>query len=155
MDCSTAGFTVFSRQEYWSGLPFPSPGNLPGSGVKAMSPALAGWFFTTEPLRKPYANFFFFFFWKSLSHVWLLAIILPGQNTGVSSLSLLQGIVPTQGLNPDLSHCRWILYQLSHKGSPRILKWVAYPFSSRSSWPRKDSLPTEVWGKPHAARHNG
>ena len=39
----------------------------------------------------------------------------PGQNTGVSSLSLLQGIFPTQGLNPGLPHCRWILYQLSHK----------------------------------------
>ena len=43
---------------------------------------------------------------------------------------------PIQGLNPGLSHCRWILCQLSHKGSPRILEWVAYPFSSRSSRPR-------------------
>ena len=38
----------------------------------------------------------------------------PGQNTGVGSLSLLQGIFPTQGLNPGLLHCRWILYQLSY-----------------------------------------
>ena len=60
----------------------------------------------------------------------------PGQNTGVGGLSLLQGILPTQGLNPGLPHCRQILYQLSHKGSPRILEWVAYPFSSRSSRPR-------------------
>ena len=43
------------------------------------------------------------------------------QNTGVGSLSLLQGIFPTQGSNPGLPHCRQILYQLSHKGSPRIL----------------------------------
>ena len=50
----------------------------------------------------------------------------PGQNTGVGSLSLLQGIFPTQGSNPDLPHYRQILYQLSHKGSPRILEWVAY-----------------------------
>ena len=57
----------------------------------------------------------------------------PGQNTGVSSLSLLQGIFPTQ---PGLLHCRQILYQLNHKGNPRILEWVTYPFSSRSSWPR-------------------
>ena len=42
----------------------------------------------------------------------------PGQNTGVGSRSLLQGIFPTQGLNPGLPHCRWILYQLSHQGSP-------------------------------------
>ena len=42
----------------------------------------------------------------------------PGQNTGVGSLSLLQGIFPTQGSNPGLLHYRWILYQLSHKESP-------------------------------------
>ena len=42
----------------------------------------------------------------------------PGQNTGVGSLSLLQGIFPTQGSNPGLPHCRRILYQLSHQGSP-------------------------------------
>ena len=42
----------------------------------------------------------------------------PGQNTGVHSLSLLQGIFPTQGSNPGLPHCRWIIYQLSYKGSP-------------------------------------
>ena len=58
----------------------------------------------------------------------------PGQNTGMDSLSLLQGTFPTQGLNPGVLHCRWILYQLSHRGSPRILECVAYPFSSRSSW---------------------
>ena len=38
----------FSRQEYWSGLPFPSPGNLPDPGVEFVSPALAGGFFTTN-----------------------------------------------------------------------------------------------------------
>ena len=42
----------------------------------------------------------------------------PGQNTGVGSLSLLQEIFPTQGSNLGLPHCRSILYQLSHKGSP-------------------------------------
>ena len=52
-----------------------------------------------------------------------------GQNTGVDRLSLLQGIFPTQGSNPGLPHFRWILYQLSHKGNPRILDWAAYPFS--------------------------
>ena len=60
----------------------------------------------------------------------------PGQNTGVGSRSLLQGIFPTQGSNPGLLHCRLILYQLSDKGSPRILEWAAYSFSSRSSQPR-------------------
>ena len=44
----------------------------------------------------------------------------PGQNTGLGSLSLLQGIFLTQGSNPGILHCRWILYQLIHKGSPNI-----------------------------------
>ena len=46
------------------------------------------------------------------------------------SLFLFHGMFPNQGLNPGLPHCRWILYQPRHKGSPRILEWVAYPFSS-------------------------
>ena len=57
----------------------------------------------------------------------------PGQNTGGGSYFLLQGIFPTQGWSPGLPHCRWILYQLSHKGSPGILEWVAYSFSRGSS----------------------
>ena len=80
-----------------------------------------------------------------------------GKNTEVGSLSLLQGIFPTQGSNPGLLHCRQILYQLSHQGSPRILGWVAYPFSSRfpnpgiklgSSALQVDSLPSWLPGKP-------
>ena len=53
----------FSRQEYWNGLPFPSPGNLPNPGIQPTSPALAGRFFTTEPLRKPtdYLTYLFSF----------------------------------------------------------------------------------------------
>ena len=43
----------FPRQEYWSGLPFPSPGELPDPGIKPTTPALAGRFFTTEPPGKP------------------------------------------------------------------------------------------------------
>ena len=45
-----------------------------------------------------------------------------GQNTGMGSLSLLQGIFPTKGSNPGLPHCVWILFQLSQKGSPELLK---------------------------------
>ena len=46
----------FSRQEYWSGLPFPSPGDLPDLGVEPRSPALAGGFFTAEPPGKPISH---------------------------------------------------------------------------------------------------
>ena len=70
----------------------------------------------------------------------------PGQNTRVGSLSLVQGIFPTQGLNAGLPHCRLILYQLSHQGSPRILKWVAYPFSSGSFWPRNQTRVSCIAG---------
>ena len=75
--------------------------------------------------------------WKPLSRVQLFVTPWTIQSmefsTGVCSLSLLQGIFPTQRSNPGLLHCRQILYQLSHKGSPRILKWVAYSFSTGSS----------------------
>ena len=98
-----------------------------------------------------------------VSHVRLFATLwtlqsmkFPGQNTGAGSHSLLQGIFPNQGLNPGLLHCRQILYQLCHQGSPRTLEWVVYPFSSRASQPRNrtwspapqsDSLPTKWPGK--------
>ena len=72
----------FSRQEYWSGLPFPSPRDLPN----------------------PWSN-------------------------------------------PDLLHCRQIFYQLSHKGSSRILEWVAYPFSSGSSWLRNWTRVSCIGGR--------
>ena len=85
--------------------------------------------------------------WKSFSCIWLFATRnSPGQNTAVGNCSLLQGIFPTQGSNPGLPHCRWILYQVSHKGSPRILEWVAYPFSSRSSWSRNQTRVSCIAG---------
>ena len=66
---------------------------------------------------------------------------------GVGSLSLLQGIFSTQELNPGLPHYRWILYQLSQKGSPRILEWVAYPFSSRSFQPSNQTGVSCITGR--------
>ena len=71
----------------------------------------------------------------------------PGQNTGVGILSLLQKIFPTQGSSPGLPHCRRILYQLSHKGSPRMLEWVAYLFTSGSSQPRNRSGVSCIAGR--------
>ena len=59
----------------------------------------------------------------------------PGRNTGVGCHDLLQGISPIQGSKPGLLHCRRILYYLSQQRSPRILQWVAYPFSTGSSGP--------------------
>ena len=71
----------------------------------------------------------------------------PGQNTGVGSLSLLQGVFPTQGSNPGLPHCRQILDQLSHQGSPRTLPWVSSPFSRGSSQPRDGTQVSRTAGR--------
>ena len=76
----------FSRPEYWSGQPFPSPGDFLNSGIKSRSPALQADSLPAEPQGKP-------------------------KNTGVGSLSPLQRIFLTQELNWGLLHCRWILYQ--------------------------------------------
>ena len=83
-------------------------------------------FCNTTPLRSMYESEKWK--WKSLNYVWLFETLWtlacqvplwnsPGQNTGVGSLSFLQGIFPTQGSNPDLPHCRQILYHLSRQGS--------------------------------------
>ena len=71
----------FSRQEFWSGLPFPSPGGLPDSGIKPMPPALAGRFFTTEPPLKPQITDNSF---KYPSHKLLfLFFLISGQNNSM------------------------------------------------------------------------
>ena len=79
--------------KYWSGWPFPSPGDLPNPGIKPRSPTLQMDSLPTELQEKP-------------------------KNTRVCSLSLLQGIFPTQESNWGLLHCRRILYQLSYEESP-------------------------------------
>ena len=86
----------FSRQEYRSGLPCLSPRDLPKPRIETGSPAFQTDSLPTEPLRKH-------------------------KNTGVGSLSLLQGIFLTQELNRGLLHCRWILYHLCYQGSPKAL----------------------------------
>ena len=75
-----------------NGLPFPSPGDLPNRGIEPRSPALQADSLPTESLGNP-------------------------NNTGVGSLSLLQGNFPAQELNRSLLHCRRILYQLSYPAS--------------------------------------
>ena len=97
----------------------------------------------------------------------------PDKNTGVSCQALLQGILPTQGLNLGLSHCRWILLPSDPQGKPKntgvgslsllkgifqtgILKWAAMLSCRGSSQPRDrtqvDSLPAEPPGKPKNTR---
>ena len=93
----------FSRQEYWSGLPFPSPGDLPDTGIKPvslMSSALEGGFFTLVPPSGSVVS--------DSAAPWTVTRQAP----------LSMGIFPNKGSNPGLLHCRWVLYCLSHQGSP-------------------------------------
>ena len=62
----------------------------------------------------------------------------PGKNTGVGCHSLPGGL-PNPEIKPMFPNCRWILYHLSHQGSPRILEWIAYPFS-RGIFPTRESI---------------
>ena len=87
MNCTVHGI-LQARILEWE--PFPSPGDLPNLGIEPRSPSLQVDSLPAEPQGKP-------------------------KNTGVGSLSLLQCISPTQELNRDLLHCKWILYQLSYK----------------------------------------
>ena len=95
MDCCPPGSSVHEIlwQEYWSGYPFLSPGDLTNPGTEPRSPPLQADSLTAKPQEKP-------------------------KNTGVGSLSPLEQIVQTQESNRGLLHCRWILYQLSYQGSP-------------------------------------
>ena len=71
----------------------------------------------------------------------------PGQNTRVGCHALLQGIFPTQAKNSGFPYWRWLLYHLSHQGSPRILEWVAIPFSRGSSQPRNQTGVSWIAGR--------
>ena len=83
----------FSKQEYWCELLCPPPEDLSNPGIKLRSLTLQADSLLSEPPGKP-------------------------KNTGVGSLSPLQGLFPSQGLYPGLVHRRQILYQLSYQGSP-------------------------------------
>ena len=79
--------------------PVPSPGDLPNPGIKPRSPALQEDSSSAEPQWKP-------------------------KNTGVGGLSLLQGIILTQGSNQGLLHCRRMLYQITYQGSHNTPKSI-------------------------------
>ena len=183
----------FSRQEYWSGLPLPSPLSVCIRGLHYLAPTKMhtlnqlgswaggeggkprmrwsdsitdsmdmslrklwnivkdreGWCAVVHGVSKCWM-------WLNyrLSHVrlfvtkWAIqSMNSPCQNTGVGSLSHIRGIFPTQVSNQGLPHCRQTLYQLNHKGGPRILEWVAFPFSSRSSGLRNQTRVSCISGR--------
>ena len=109
----------FSRQEHWSGLPYSPPVHLPKPGIEPRSPALQADSLPSEPPGKP-------------------------KNTGVGSLSLLQGIFLTKESNQGLVHCRRILYQLSYQGSPGF--WCFASIRDTSEGPSPPSVPCRSQG---------
>ena len=181
----------FSKQEYWSGLPCPPPGNLPNPGFKTvspMTPALQEDSLPLSHLGSPQVTLVAVL--NSLTWVgkpvkaseikWNVQRELLqstassesrsvvsdslqlhglysswnslGQNTGMGSRSLLQGILQTQESNSGLLHCRWILYQLRHKGMPSCggldNKTSAYSAGDLGSIPAPGRSPGEGKGNP-------
>ena len=100
MDCIVLGI-LQARILEW--VAFSSLGDLPNLGIEPRSPTMQADSIPAEPQGK-------------------------AKNTGLGSLSLLQGILPTQDLNWGLLHCRRILYQLSYEGNLLPLIWIILPF---------------------------
>ena len=100
MDCTVLGIL---QARILQRVAFPFSRDLPNPEIEPRSPTLRADYLPAEPQGKP-------------------------KNTGVGSLSLLQEIFPTQGLNPGLLHCRQILYQLSYQGSPDIFFFFFFSF---------------------------
>ena len=169
----------FPRQEYWSGLPSPSPGDLPDPGIKPaslLSPTLQADSSLLSHQGRPASDKCAVLCLVAQSNLTLCDPMdcsplgfsvygdTPSKNTEVGRHAFLQGIFPTQGLNPGLPHCRRMLYHISHQGKVkvsqscptlcdpkdcslidslvhgilqvRILEWAAVLFSRGPSQPR-------------------
>ena len=120
IDCSPPGTSVHGilqvRILEWMSCP---PGDLPKPGIEPRSPALQADSLPAEPPGKP-------------------------KNTGVGSLSLLQGIFQTQELNWGLLHCRWILQQLDYEGSPTMQSRQKIVGTKSRSW-ETSQKPTVIF----------
>ena len=113
----------FSRQEYWSGLPFPSPGDLPDPGIEPRSPALQADALTSEPPGK-----------QRVQHNWMTSLSL--------TLSL-----HAKSLQSCLTLCDPLDYTLHGILQARILEWTAIPFSRGSSQPRDWTRVSHIVGR--------
>ena len=118
----------FSRPEYWSGLPFPSAGDLPDLAIEPRSPTLQADSLPAEPPGKP-------------------------KNTGVGSLSLFQWNFLIQESNQGLLQCRQILYQLSYQGSPRRQYSSAFPISGPGTRQRESTSIALMWFRTYFPKY--
>ena len=148
----------FSRPEYWNEWPFPSPGELPNPGIEPRSPALQVDSLPAEHKGSPRILEWVAYPFSSRSSLprnrtgvysiaggfftsWAQG---KPKNTGVGSLSLLD--LPNSGIEHRSPALQVDPLPAEHKGSPRILEYVAYPFSSRSSRPRNQTRVSCIAG---------
>ena len=124
MDCSPPGSSVHgipqARILEWVAIQ--SPGDLPNPGIEPRSPALQADSLLSEPPGK----------------LFILERVAMPSSRGYSQ--------PRDWTQISHMHCMWILYYLSHKGSPRILEWVVYPFSRATSQTRNWTLVSCIAG---------
>ena len=107
----------FPRQEYWSKLPFPSPGDLPDPGIELMSPALADGFYNIEPPGKPM----------------IILVSFTKEGKYNSFIYVCVKVKVTQSCPTLCDPMDYIVHGILQA---RILEWVAFPFSRGSSQPR-------------------
>ena len=147
-------FLAFSRQEYWSGLPFPFPGDLPNLGIKPAFLSLLHWQASSLPLvlpRKfPYIHNGILYKVKVAQSCLTLCDPMDYTVHWVLKARILEwvafpppGDLPNSGIKPSFPALQVDSYQLSHKGSSRILEWIAIPSPV--------DLPTQEtdWGLLH------
>ena len=124
----------FSRQEYWSGLPFPSPGNLPDPGIEPTSPAFARRFFTTEQLRKPCFGHTWYYFLELFSFYECLFLSLLLFNHVI--FSLISWKITLTFFSPAFFY---ILYHFQILWLPFPLCWfgsLAFMIKPFLTWPK-------------------
>ena len=156
MDCNPPSSFVCgilqARIQEWVAISFSrvSPG-LRVEPMSLASPELAGRFFTTEQpgmskvriITKTESSIMVIIVKVKVAQL-CLTVCNPMDYTvhGIFHSRILEWVVSpfSRGSNIGLLHCRWILYQLSHKENPRILEWVVYPFSSISSLPGNPTM---------------
>ena len=147
--CQVPASMGFPRHEHWSGLAFPSPGDLLDLRIKPASPALANGFFTTEPSGKPYSPLLLQLLLSRFSHVQLCATPRqqptrpcrpwdsPGKNTGVGCHFLLQ-CMKVKSESEVAQSCPSLIDPMDYSlpGSSihgifqtRVLEWGAIAFS--------------------------
>ena len=146
MDCSLLGFSVhwISRQEYWSGLPFPSSEDLPDPGVKAGFLALGSRFFTTEPPGKP---------WNLITYHLINLCVTASLGHVLSFVSLQRPLLPHLGSSPKdgghLGRCQEPVW-----GTPpmaKVTRKEASAYAKAGLSLRKPPVPEHLPPKPESA----